>query len=89
MEAVRWYRLATEQGYALAQIQIGYMYRLGQGVPEDDVRAYMWYNLAAAQGDGGAQRNKDRAEEIMTREQITEAQRLSREWLEAHPPGGN
>jgi hypothetical protein len=25
----------------------------------------------------------------MTCEQITEAQRLTREWLEAHPPGGN
>jgi hypothetical protein len=25
----------------------------------------------------------------MTREQIAEAQRLSREWIEAHPPGGN
>ena len=25
----------------------------------------------------------------MTREQIAEAQRMSREWLEAHPPGGN
>jgi len=27
------------------------------------------------------------AESRMTREQIAEAQRLSREWLEAHPPG--
>ena len=25
----------------------------------------------------------------MTREQMAEAQRLSTEWLEAHPPGGN
>jgi len=25
----------------------------------------------------------------MTREQIAEAQRMSREWLEAHPPSGN
>jgi len=25
----------------------------------------------------------------MSPEQIAEAQRLSREWLEAHPPGGN
>jgi hypothetical protein len=33
----------------------------------------------------GAQ--KDRLEELMTRKQIAEAQRLSREWLEAHPPG--
>ncbi len=42
-----------------------------------------------AQGDEAGQNNKDIIEEQMTREQIAEAQRLSREWLEAHPPGGN
>ena len=36
-----------------------------------------------------AQENKDIIERRMTREQIAEGQRLSREWLEAHPPGGN
>ena len=61
----------------------------GDGGPEDDVLAYMWYNLAQAQGLGPAGYNKDFIEERMTREQIAEAQRLSREWLEAHPPGGN
>jgi len=65
------------------------MYATGEGVPKDDVLAYMWYNLAAAQGKQLAARLKDSIEERMTREQIDEAQRLSREWLEAHPPGGN
>ena len=49
----------------------------------------MWYNLAAAQKNEIAQENKDIIEQRMTREQIAEAQRLSREWIEAHPPGGN
>ena len=49
--------------------------------------AYMWYNRAAAQKNEIAQENKDIIEQRMTREQIAEAQRLSREWLEAHPPG--
>ena len=39
-----------------------------------------------AQGNDRAQRNNDRAESRMTRDQIAEAQRMSREWLEAHPP---
>ena len=68
---------------------LGNMYDNGEGVPEDQVLAYMWWNLAAAQGNEGAQRNKGTLENQMTREQIAEAQRLSREWLEAHPPGGN
>ena len=88
-EAVRWYRLAAEQGYARAQSNLGAMYALGTGVPEDDVLAYMWANLAAAQGDENARKLKDLLAEDMTREHIAEAQRLSREWIEAHPPGGN
>jgi TPR repeat protein len=88
-EAVRWYRLAAEQGDALSQATLGFMYENGEGVPEDDVLAYMWYNLAAAQGHEIAQEGKDYLEQLMTREQIAEAQRLSTEWLEAHPPGGN
>ena len=45
----------------------------------------------AAQGSASvnAQNNKDALEQRMTREQIAEAQRLSREWIEAHLPGGN
>ena len=89
VEAVRWYRLAAEQGYANAQFLLGVMYSNGLGVPEDDVLAYMWYNLAAAQGDENAPGLKDTLAQRMTREQIAEAQRLSREWLEAHPGGGN
>ena len=88
-EAVRWFWLAAEQGMAEAQISLGLRYALGEGVPEDDVLAYMWWNLAAAQGSENAQDNKDIIEQRMTREQIAEAQRLTREWIEAHPPGGN
>jgi TPR repeat protein len=62
------------------------MYAIGEGVPEDRVLAYMWFNLSAAQGQEGAQGNKDLLEEVMAREQIAEAQRLTREWIEAHPP---
>jgi hypothetical protein len=65
------------------------MYANGDGVPEDMVLAYMWWHLAAAQGYEDGQNNKARAEEMMTPEQVAEAQRLSREWLEAHPPDGN
>ena len=46
--------------------------------------AYMWWDLAAAQGVEDAQDNKDIAESRMTREQIAEAQRLSREWMAEH-----
>jgi uncharacterized protein len=60
------------------------MYANGQGVPEDNVLAYMWFNLAAAQGDEDAKKGKGMISENMTKEQIAEAQKLSREWLAKH-----
>ena len=48
------YRLAAERGDANAQYNLGLMYAKGEGVPEDDVQAYAWFNLAATQSDKGA-----------------------------------
>ena len=64
------------------------MYANGNGVPEDLVFAYMWFNLSAAQGNETAQSNQELIEQLMTREQIAEARGLSREWIETHPQGG-
>jgi len=89
VEAVRWWRLAAEQGNARGQYSLEFMYANGEGVPEDHVLAYMWVNLSAVQGNETGQSFKDLIEKVMTSEQIAEAQRLSREWIAAHPPGGN
>jgi len=53
--AVRWHRLAAEQGNATAQRRVGFAYDLGQGVTENDTEAVKWYRLAAEQGDASAQ----------------------------------
>ena len=42
----------------------------------------MWFNLAAAQGNTVARRNRDTVEKQLTREQIADAQRLSIDWKE-------
>ena len=87
-ESVRWYRLAAEQEHASAQYNLGFMYANGDGVPKDLLFAYMWFNLSAAQGNETAQSNNEIIEQQMTREQIAEAQRRSREWIETHPQDG-
>jgi TPR repeat protein len=56
-EAMKWYRLAADQGYASAQNNLGLMYANGQGVPKDDKEAVKWYRLAADQGNANAQFN--------------------------------
>jgi hypothetical protein len=77
-EAVRWYRLAAEQGHARAQGNLGVMYDNGQGVPQDIVLAHMWFNIASANGDEDATRNRALAVDKMTREQIADAQARAR-----------
>jgi hypothetical protein len=79
-EAVKWYRLAADRGYAIAQVSLGNMYGKGAGVPKNDAEAYFWWNLAAAQGIEQAKNNRDIIEKEMTREQIGEAQRRSAAW---------
>jgi TPR repeat protein len=83
-EAAKWYRRAAEQGYAKAQHNLGGYYHLGQGVQRDYVSAHMWYSLAAAQGNEDAPINRDFLANMMTPDQIAEAQRMAREWMEMH-----
>jgi hypothetical protein len=56
-EAVRWYRLAADQGYAHAQYNLGVYYEDGTGVAQDVAEAVRWYRLAADQGYARAQYN--------------------------------
>ena len=71
---------AADQGNADAQFSLGFMHSRGGGVPKDLVTAYMWINLAAAQGSESEKRARDALEKQMTPAQIAEAQKLSREW---------
>ncbi len=87
-EAAKWYRKAAEQGQAKAQHDLGLAYALGKGVPQDYVLAHMWYNLAASKMKGqmreDAVKNRNLVVKLLTQEQISEAQRLAREWAEKH-----
>ncbi len=74
------FRSLAQQGNAGAQNNLGIMYSKGRGVPQDDVQAHMWVNLAAAPDIENARKTKDILAERMTPAQIAEAQRLAREW---------
>ena len=77
--ALRLIRPLAERGDANAQYNLGVLYDNGLGVPQDKVRAYMWFNLSAAQGREGAAAFRDLIARRMTPAQIAEAQRLARE----------
>ncbi len=50
-------RRAADQGFAPAQVHLGFMYAEGDGVPQDDTEAVRWFRLAADQGHASAQTN--------------------------------
>ena len=53
------------------------MYARGEGVPEDYVKAHMWWSLAKAQGHKNSADNLDIVKKEMNTDQIGEAQKLA------------
>ena len=48
-------RPLADQGNAVAQTGLGWMYEHGHGVPQDYAQALVWYRKASLQGDARAQ----------------------------------
>ena len=90
--AFQWHRKAAEQGHAKAQGMLGLMYHLGAGVPQDYLQAHMWYNLSASRSPfdetfNAAAKGRDEVAAKMSPAQISEAQKLAREWKRKKCPG--
>lgn len=83
-QSLRAIRMAAERGDVAAQNNLGVLYAEGEGVPQDNVLAHKWFNLAAAQGNRIAAQNRDEMASRMSTGQIGEAQRLAREWSAAN-----
>jgi uncharacterized protein len=71
---MKWFRLAADKGFAIAQYNLGLMYSNGLG-PQDYVQSHMWLSLSGAQGYEPAAKNRDIVAKQMTLAQIAEAQR--------------
>ncbi len=78
--ARQWYEKAAAQGVANAQYDLGVLYSNGHGVTQNIVQAHKWYSLAGANGHTKAAAYRDTLTKQMTPDQITEAQKLAREW---------
>jgi len=49
-EALKWFRLAADQGLVESQHMLGVMYDQGDGITQDYAKAVAWYQKAAEQG---------------------------------------
>ena len=91
--AAQLFRSRAEQGDARAQNNLGGMYTQGRGVPQDFIRARMWFNVAAAalSGDEGkaAMKNRDHVASQMTAAQIGQAQEMARRCQQSQFKGCN
>lgn len=67
-----------------ALYNLGMMYCIGRDVEIDLVAAHKWLNLAALRGSEDAKSIRAEISAEMTQEQIAEAQRQARSWLQLH-----
>jgi hypothetical protein len=83
--ALRRLRPLAEQRDCVSQYKLGFMYERGQGVTQDLLLAYMWYDLSATQCPGAAE-SRDYIATLMTPAEVANAQRLAREWTPSNQP---
>lgn len=75
LASLRWYRKAAEGGDAVAQCRVGiYIW----ATLNDPVRAHMWLNLSASQGNRTAEKHRDLVANALTRDEVAEAHELAR-----------
>ena len=75
-------RSLAEQGHAGAQGTLGWMYEAGRGLQMDKVMAYVWYDVAVANGHKKAHRNRYSAKKNFNEAQMQKARALSKLCLE-------
>jgi TPR repeat protein len=76
--------LAAQTGAPDALFELGMLYATGRDIDADLVTAHKWFNLAAARGNEAACTYRVELAREMSAEQIAEAQKLAREWLQTH-----
>jgi TPR repeat protein len=76
--------LAAQTGMPDALFELGMLYATGRDVAADLVVAHKWFNLAAARGNPSALTHRIELAREMSVDQVAEAQRLAREWLQTH-----
>ena len=85
-ECLKWLRSSAAQGFRPAQEFLALLYDDGVIIERDRVRAYAWLNIAASLPDNDGlwdldpAKNRESIAGEMSRNEIAEAQQLSRDW---------
>jgi TPR repeat protein len=76
--AIQLFRPLAAKGNAKAQHLIGMMYHRGEGVARSSVRAFAWFSLAAAHGDGDAKAKLAEVSKEMTSDELSQGREMAR-----------
>lgn len=71
--AAQWFEQAAERGVVDSQFNLGVLYESGQGLPKNLSNAYVWYSIAAQQGDQFARQRIDILTEQLSEEDLNAA----------------
>ena len=74
------------KGMTRAQFNLGLMHAMGQGVPENPMKAYAWFAVAAADGDPAAKQNRDFIEKKLSAKQKAEYRKAGQALAEKIKP---
>src|SRR5258708_15568338 len=82
VEALKWYRMAADQGDIWAQLAVGRFYEKGNGVLQDDEEACFWFSLAAGRSPDRVPFAfwRDEALTKLTQDQKKEVEKRVRLW---------
>lgn len=85
--AAPWLQRAAQAGDVESQHQLGRLHIQGSGVAQDYVQAHKWLNVAAAGGSTAAFDMRAVVADLMTPEQLAEAQARARQFFAEAQPG--
>jgi len=74
----------AKAGSSVCQYYLGLMFLRGKGVLQDYCLAHMWLNVASSRGHDKASKQLEKLTGNMTAEQLSDAQRMAREWVKNH-----
>jgi localization factor PodJL len=74
--AIEWFRKAGAYGVRDSQFNLGVLYGRGLGAAQDLSESWMWFSLAARQGDPDAAKKRDEVENRMDGRAMAAAKKL-------------
>jgi len=72
--AAKWFEKAAERGVVDSQFNLGVLFESGQGLPKSMTDAFVWYSIAATQGDQFAKQRIGVLSSTMSSEDLAAAQ---------------